>query len=195
MTPCGLVDVYWRFRAMYCLHRQVRKILSRVRVTLKLFFLLETVFIDHFTTRIETTSNYSAITNIHTSQITTIHAKSFLACCVFTSRYLVTALSVEILQLSALKSSLNGGSVPTITFLHGLPYRTDSVAPVVFLIAPRHAPRRRHRSFSYAGNVTRYPATGCITAFIRNLLPQQWTLFRDLYLTTGIHTTIPWRRR
>jgi hypothetical protein len=84
MTPCSLIDVYCRIRAIHCLHLQVRKIFSRLKVT-------ETGFIDHFTTRIGTARNYSAISNLHTSQITTVHDKSFLACCVFTSRYLVMA--------------------------------------------------------------------------------------------------------
>jgi hypothetical protein len=34
-------------------------------------------FIDHFNTRFVTTLNYSAITDLHTSQITTAQAKSF----------------------------------------------------------------------------------------------------------------------
>jgi hypothetical protein len=40
-------------------------------------FGLETGFIDHFKTRLMTTLNYSAIADLHTSQITTAHAKSF----------------------------------------------------------------------------------------------------------------------
>jgi hypothetical protein len=42
-------------------------------------------------------------------------------------------LIVEIVQLHALKSSL-----------HSLPYRTDSVTPVVFLITALHGPNRKH---------------------------------------------------
>jgi hypothetical protein len=51
---------------------------------------------------------------------------------------------------SELKSSLNGGSPGTDSFLHRLPYRTDLIAATVFLITPRHGPLRQHRSFSYA---------------------------------------------
>jgi hypothetical protein len=40
--------------------------------------------------------------NLHKSQITTAEAKSSPACCVFTKRFLATALTVEILQLHAL---------------------------------------------------------------------------------------------
>jgi hypothetical protein len=42
-------------------------------------------------TQLGTTSNYSAIANLHTSQITTATAKPFLVCCTFISLYLATA--------------------------------------------------------------------------------------------------------
>jgi hypothetical protein len=53
-------------------------------------FELNIGFIDFFSTRLGTTSNYSAIANLHTLQITTAPAKPFPACCVFTSHSLVT---------------------------------------------------------------------------------------------------------
>jgi hypothetical protein len=46
--------------------------------------------------------------------ITTTHAKSFPACCVFTNRSLVTASNNGDSSASALKFSLNGGSLTTI---------------------------------------------------------------------------------
>jgi hypothetical protein len=46
-------------------------------------------FIDHLYTRL--VSNYSATANLLNSQITTAPAKSFPACCVFTSLSLETA--------------------------------------------------------------------------------------------------------
>jgi hypothetical protein len=42
-------------------------------------------------TQLGSTSNYSAIANLHNLQITTAHAKSLSACCAFTSHSLVTA--------------------------------------------------------------------------------------------------------
>jgi hypothetical protein len=60
---------------------------------------LDIGFIDLFNPQLGTTSNCSAIANLRTLQITRAHAKSFPVCCVFTSRTLVTALTVEILQL------------------------------------------------------------------------------------------------
>jgi hypothetical protein len=48
-------------------------------------------FIDHLYTRLLITSNYSAIADLHSSNITTAPAKPFRACCVFTSRSLTTA--------------------------------------------------------------------------------------------------------
>jgi hypothetical protein len=48
-------------------------------------------FFKYLYTLPKTTSNYSAMANLHNSQFTTAHAKSFPACCVFTSRSLATA--------------------------------------------------------------------------------------------------------
>jgi hypothetical protein len=50
-------------------------------------------FIDHLYTRLVITSNYRATANLHSSQITTVHAKPFPAYCVFTSRFLTTAFN------------------------------------------------------------------------------------------------------
>jgi hypothetical protein len=44
-------------------------------------FGLEIEFIDHFNTRFVTTSNYNAIADLHTSQITRTQAKSFITLC------------------------------------------------------------------------------------------------------------------
>jgi hypothetical protein len=83
-------------------------------------FLLDTGFIDHLHTQLGTISNCSAIVNLHTLQITTAHAKSFRACCVFTSRSLITASNSGDSLSSALNSSLNGSTLPTDSFLHRL---------------------------------------------------------------------------
>jgi hypothetical protein len=42
-------------------------------------------------TPLGTTSNYSAVTNLHTLQTTTATDMPFPACCIFTSRLLATA--------------------------------------------------------------------------------------------------------
>jgi hypothetical protein len=73
---------------------------------------LDIGFIDHFNTQLML--NYSAIANFHTLQITSVHAKSFPACCVFTTRFLVMAYNNGYSSASGLKSSLNGGSLPTV---------------------------------------------------------------------------------
>jgi hypothetical protein len=70
-------------------------------------------FIDHLYTPLGTTSNYSAIANLHNSQFTTEPAMPFIACCVLTSHFLTTASNSEILQLPALRS-----------FCHSCPCRT-----------------------------------------------------------------------
>jgi hypothetical protein len=122
-------------------------IMSGLRVTLDGVSGLDIRFIDHLYTQHGTASNYRAIANHHTLQTTTAHAKSFQACCIFTSRSLVTASNSGDSSASALKSCLNGGSLPTDPFPHRLPYRTNLVAPVFFLITPRHDPLRQHCSF------------------------------------------------
>jgi hypothetical protein len=50
-----------------------------------------TGFIGHLYTPVGTTSNSSAISNLHTLQFTTAPVKPFPACCVLTSRFLVKA--------------------------------------------------------------------------------------------------------
>jgi hypothetical protein len=77
------------------------------------------------------------------------HTLSSFVCCVCTSRSLVTASNSGDSSAFALKPFLNGGSLHTASFLHRFPYRTDLVVPVIFLITPRHGPRRQHR-FSVA---------------------------------------------
>jgi hypothetical protein len=54
------------------------------------FWIVYIGFTDHLYTRLVSTSNYSAITNHHNSQITKGHSKPFQACCVI-SRSLATA--------------------------------------------------------------------------------------------------------
>jgi hypothetical protein len=95
-------------------------------------------FIDHLYTQLGTSSNYSAIANLYTLKITTAHAKSFPACCVFTSRSLVTVSNSGDSSASALKSSIRRQ-----------PYRTDSVAPIFFLITPLHGLSTKHRFQQY----------------------------------------------
>jgi hypothetical protein len=70
-------------------------------------------FIDHFNTQLVITLNYSAIANFHNLQFTTAHAKFSPACNIFTRRFLVTASNNGYSSASVLKSSLNGGSIPT----------------------------------------------------------------------------------
>jgi hypothetical protein len=81
--------------------------------------------------------NYSPIADFYTLQITTAHAR----------RFLLTASNNGYSSTSVLKSCLNDGSFTTAcynSFLHRLPYRTDSVSLIVFLITPRHGPSRKH---------------------------------------------------
>jgi hypothetical protein len=60
-----------------------------------------------------TTNNYNTVADFHTLQITTTHAKYFPACSVFTRCFLVTTSNNGYSSASVLKTSLNGGSIPT----------------------------------------------------------------------------------
>jgi hypothetical protein len=70
--------------------------------------------LDLLTTSLGNTLNYSATANLHTLQITTAHAKCFPACYVFTIRSLVTAPNDEDSSAFALKSSVDGLSLPPL---------------------------------------------------------------------------------
>jgi hypothetical protein len=74
-------------------------------------------FIDHL--QVATTNNYNTIADFHTLQISTAHAKSSQACTVFIRRFLVTSPSNDY-SSSVLKPSLNGGFLPTESFLRQL---------------------------------------------------------------------------
>jgi hypothetical protein len=65
-----------------------------------------------------TTNNYyyNTIADFHILQITTAHSKSLPACNVFIRPFLVTASNNGYSSTSVLKSSLNGGSLPTELF-------------------------------------------------------------------------------
>jgi hypothetical protein len=131
-------------------------------------------FIDRLYTQLGTTSNYSAAADLHTLQVTTASAKSFPACYAFISRSLITASNNGDSSASALKSTLNAGSLPTDCFLHRLLYRSDLVAPVVFFITSEHGPRRQQLSFSYVYPLQRErvpPSSRHLFLRIKNLLP------------------------
>jgi hypothetical protein len=103
-------------------------------------FELVTRFIGHSYTWPGTTSNYSATANLHISQITTALAKPFLVCCVFTSRSLATALTVE--DLSFTRSGC----------LHSLPctsQRTQPTWSLFYNISVNHAETPRFQQSLY----------------------------------------------
>jgi hypothetical protein len=99
-------------------------------------FGMEIIFIDHFNTQLVNTINYIAI--FHIFQITTAHAKSFLVCCLFTSRSLVTALTVGVIQPHR----------PSFLFTDSF-YKWLLIPQPVSVITSRHGPCRKYRSFLY----------------------------------------------
>jgi hypothetical protein len=66
-----------------------------------------------------TTSNYSAIVDLHTLEITTAHVKTFQT--IFTSRSLVTASNIGDFSASALSSLLTASNKSS---LQRLPYNS-----------------------------------------------------------------------
>jgi hypothetical protein len=85
--------------------------------------------------RLGTTSNYSAIAHLHNSHITTAPAKPFPACSAFTSRSLATLYISW--DYSASRAQVLFSQTSAQNWL-----LTGWVAPIVFLITPRHGPRR-----------------------------------------------------
>jgi hypothetical protein len=63
--------------------------------------------------------------------------------------FLITASNNRDSSASSLTSSLKDGFLPSAPFLPSLRYRTDLVAPVVFLITPRHGPHTKHSFQQY----------------------------------------------
>jgi hypothetical protein len=112
-------------------------------------------FIDHLHTPIGTTSNYSAITNLHTLQITTVPAKPFPVCCFITSHLLATASTngdssgscaqVLLSQLPMQNSLLtvNSTIAPSLLSLHSRA-QLNFQHPIIFFITTLHRPSRKH---------------------------------------------------
>jgi hypothetical protein len=125
------------------------------------------VFIDHLYTRLGTTSNYSAIANLHNSQITRAHAKSSQSA--FTSRFLVTDLNSEDSSASVLTSLLSG-EYPA----------TEFIAPAIMVIASRHGPQRKHCSSTIA----------CVFVAAGTCLPSCYLETVSLYspITRSLHS-------
>jgi hypothetical protein len=76
-------------------------------------FGLDIGFIDHFSSQLLITRNYSAISDFYSLPVTPEHAKSFPACSAFTTRFLITASNKAYSSTSGFRSSLNGGFLPT----------------------------------------------------------------------------------
>jgi hypothetical protein len=112
-------------------------------------------FIDHFTTLLASTSNYSVIATLHILQITTAHTQSLPACCVFTSRSLATASINE--DSSSQPSSDHWTRCSKSCRLH---LGTDRTENTVSTVAVQLLP------FSCRLSRIRYPATGVVLAAV-----------------------------
>jgi hypothetical protein len=110
-------------------------------------------FIDHFNIPLGTASTYNAITDFHTSQITTAPAKPFPPCCIFASHSLATvpnsgdssasrsqALLSQPLVQNFFNCQLNYSAISSQPPLQS---STEVVAPILIFITPRGVTRRQ----------------------------------------------------
>jgi hypothetical protein len=138
-------------------------------------------FIDHLYTQLGTESNYSATANLHNSQITTASANPFPACYVFTGLSQATASNNGETSATALKCFLNGVSLPTVSFLHRFPYRTDLVAPMssLYLLGMAHVDNTVHFRMLTISTGTFLPKRS-LAATIYSCLLRIWCLATDV---------------
>jgi hypothetical protein len=111
-------------------------------------------FPEYLYTPLGTTSNYSAIANLHTLQIATAPPKLFPAY-VFNSRSLATAFTVEILQHPALTSLLSREYPATEHSQFPQLPTIISGTRLTLLITFRHEPYRKHRFHCYSPTIPR----------------------------------------
>jgi hypothetical protein len=91
-------------------------------------------FIHNLYTRLGNTSYWSATTNLHNSQITSLN-KPFPACCVFTSRSLASATNSDDSSVSVLTPLPAGWYYSQVNWS-------------VLVITTRHGPHRNHPVFN-----------------------------------------------
>jgi hypothetical protein len=149
------------------------KILSRVRVWRSKGFGLVNRFIDYFCTRLGTASNYSAIVDVHYLQITAAPSKPFPACCVFTSRYLVTASNS--VHFSASRPQVLSPQPP-------MQNSTELIAPSVLVITSRHRSHRKHPVSTVTLLLRAYSFT--------EPLPRNGRCLQSRRLATGLYARI-----
>jgi hypothetical protein len=129
-------------------------VLSRFRgVWLQTGYGLVNGFIDHLYAPLGTTRNYSAISNLHTLQITTASAKSFPAYSVFTSRSLATVLPVEILQFHVHRSSCHSRPCRTL-------FINSTITPSLFSL-PCRAQLSQSQSYFMTGGLSPISSSWC----------------------------------
>jgi hypothetical protein len=111
-------------------------ILSRVGVTTHGYGLVNE-FVDHLYIQLGTTSNYSTTADLHNWHTTAAPAKSFPACCVFSSRSLATASNCGYSCVSALRLSLHSLQGWTLflkyQFTRGISHQPPSLPFTVWL--------------------------------------------------------------
>jgi hypothetical protein len=110
-------------------------------------FGLVNAFIDHLYTPLATTSNYSAITNLHTLQITTAPTKPFSSLMCLHQPFPGNSFwQWRFFSFVHSGSNFTASHAELCQLTINCQPSVDWIAPVVFFITPWHGPHRKHHS-------------------------------------------------
>jgi hypothetical protein len=101
-------------------------------------------------TRLMTTRNYIAITNLHNLQITTARAKSFQSAVSSPVVPWWRLLTLYVVQFPRWLYCRWLSTAPITSSLHRLPYNWPLSLLLASVITSRHGQRRKHRSLVYS---------------------------------------------
>jgi hypothetical protein len=138
-------------------------------------FGFEIGFTDHFNTQLLFTINYSAITNLHTLEITRAQRPVFSVCYSPTSRFLVTDLNNEDSSASVLTLLLSSEYPTTVNSCSNCHLGTDHVQKTV-----SNSSSIVVHGFVAMGTclfVKVLLSNGCIYLLIKNLMPSSRCCF------------------
>jgi hypothetical protein len=131
-------------------------------------------------TQLGTTSNYSATANLHNSQITTLPAKLFPACSVFTSPSVATAAN----------SFPGSGTIFTASLAELNWAKVNSLLQTVLPIKSQHGIHRKHRVSKIKSPVV------CVFVSAGTCLQSRCSLYsyiclsRSHCIATAVHATV-----
>jgi hypothetical protein len=130
----------WRSDMEYGYYMVLTRSYCRVYVWLQTGFRLVNEFIDHFQVALQTTITPSLFPHFYSSLLHTLMSSVYfnLHC-----RFLATDFNTRTITVSL---NYTPQTSHIKSFLHGLPYRTDSQLTLSLYITSRYGPRRKHSS-------------------------------------------------